>query len=401
MEGQSSVHRDVTVRRPKPLHNRRASLMKSVSETTELQANGSIGGNRARSLTKSSGADAEFKSKYKLNQQPGAVRSETRTRLHRPPGRRRRDRQQSVGAAGRQGESIGSAAAREPSGSPERCQLSASLRSNHPTPRPATLGITAKRSSMRIVIGLLGALLWPLVPLAGQDAPSDVQNDRVTLNSYYGGIPFYTAFHQRMTTRLSILKASRDSELLSEHLRLSETQRSTIESTWITDDGLLPEPVRNTLPNANLQVDEFQIDPKFYQFLEPEQRERLDRLAIEFDGYAGLVLNSVAERVKLSPETVESIRTMLSEYHESAWLPFFRYEFAGRLPADHKYRRCVFVGKYALEVDKAILSALNDDEQRRLSDWLAKEPPYIVSEAVRQIAPLPEGLFGLARYYKR
>src|SRR5690554_5310190 len=149
---------------------------------------------------------------------------------------------------------------------------------------------------MRIATALLGALLWPLVPLIGQDAPPDVQKDRIALNAYYGGMPFYTAFHQRMTTRLSILKLACDSQVLSDHLRLSETQLSSIENKWIIDGGLLPESVRKTLPNANLQVDEFQIDPNFYQFLDAEQRDRLDRLALEFDGYAGLILSSVAER---------------------------------------------------------------------------------------------------------
>lgn len=125
-------------------------------------------------------------------------------------------------------------------------------------------------------------------------------------------------------------------------------------------------------------------------------------MAVEFDGYAGLTLTSVAERVQLTQETRESIRTKLAEYHESTWLPYFRYEFAGKLPADHQYRRCVFVGQYALGVDQVVLSALNDEEQQRLSDWLEIDPPsYDVIEAIRKLAPLPEGLFGLAKYYER
>ena len=255
---------------------------------------------------------------------------------------------------------------------------------------------------MKVAIITLAVFACSAVPLAAQETSSKVEHASVTIDAYYGGLPFYTAFHQHMTTRLSILKASCDSGVLADYLGVSESQRSTIAAKKIADKWALPDSIRENAANANLQIDEFQIDPDFFGFLDSEQRERLDRLAIEFDGYAGIVLVSIAKRVELPERTREAVRSKLAEYHESTWLPYFRYEFAARLPADHTYRRCVFVGQYALGINQTVLSALNEDEHQRLSNWLEKDPPpHEVTEAIRKLAPLPEGLFGLAKYYER
>ncbi len=255
---------------------------------------------------------------------------------------------------------------------------------------------------MRIATAFVTVFLLSAFPSAGQEISSDDLRDSVPIQAYYGGLPFYTAFHQHMTTRLSILKASADSPVLANYLQLTAAQRTIVASKKIADKWAVTDSVRATLPNENFQIDESQIDPDFYGFLDPTQRERLDRLAIEFDGYAGLCLTSVAERVQIPQETCESIRTKLSEYHESIWLPYFRHEFAAQLPADHKYRRCVFVGRYTLGVEGLVLFTLNDNERQMLSTWLKKDPPpYEVTEAIRQLAPLPDGLFGLAKYYER
>lgn len=57
-------------------------------------------------------------------------------------------------------------------------------------------------------IVFLGVGFATVNPLAAQDRSSESEPSRATVHAYYGGIPFYTAFHQHMTTRLSILKAS-------------------------------------------------------------------------------------------------------------------------------------------------------------------------------------------------
>ncbi|MEL6107614.1 MAG: hypothetical protein AAFU85_16365 [Planctomycetota bacterium] len=255
---------------------------------------------------------------------------------------------------------------------------------------------------MRIATVLAAALLLPVFASEGQDLSSEGLRDQVPIQAYYGGLPFYTAFHQHMTTRLSILKASSESPVLTDYLQLTAPQRTIVGTKKITEQWAVTDPVRASLPNENFQIDEFQIDPNFYGFLNPVQRERLDRLAIEFDGSAGLCLTSVAERLQITDETCESIQRKLSDYHESTWLPYFRYEFAARLPADHKYRRCVLVGQYALGVERVVLSALSERERQRLSTWLKKDPPpHEVTEEIRRLAPLPEGLFALAKYYER
>lgn len=267
-----------------------------------------------------------------------------------------------------------------------------------------SVGVTARENVMRPRTILLIAVILqlPLVSASAQDVRPNGEVSPPTPGTYYGGMPYYTAFHQFMATRLSILKASRDSKTLSEHLRLSQEQRSKIDSLRIHDERGLSDEVRATLPDENSQVDEDAINPDFYDFLDVAQRERLDRLTIEFDGYSALSLISVSKRLEISPEKLKSIRATCSKHREAGWLPFFRFEFASRWPTDHLYRRCVFAGQYALVIDQAILQSLEKDEVKRLSDWLSADPPpHAVTEAVRELAPLPEGLFGLAKYYGR
>jgi hypothetical protein len=244
-------------------------------------------------------------------------------------------------------------------------------------------------------------LLIVLRPLMGQTNDPTTQRKQPgelpILPGYFGGLPFYTAFHQSLTTRLLLLKAADDSPELRKHLRLSDRQLKAIDQIEIGDNGRLSDEARSKLLDENIAVDEDVMDPDFYSFLDDTQRESLDRLALEFDGCAGLSRLSVANRLKLSSDTRQAIASTIVEMREHVYLPYFRYRFVAKLPTDHEYRKCVFVGEFLVSMNREILTHLSDKERESYTAWVSRtQPPSAVIEAIKQKAPLPEGLFGLA-----
>lgn len=220
--------------------------------------------------------------------------------------------------------------------------------------------------------------------------------------AYYGGMPFYTAFHQELTTRQSLLKASKDLPKVAEYLQLTMDQQTEISKLRITAAETFSKPFREQLLDDNLPFDEDRIRPEFYSFLTAEQRDRLDRLAIEFDGCSALTLTSIADRLQLSPETRSAIAKKLVDLHDTLWMSYFRANFAGQPAKDHHYRQCVFVGQYTQILEEAVYRCLTDAERTRLQTWLSQQrPEYRVTESIRELAPLPEGLFELTKYYQR
>jgi len=246
---------------------------------------------------------------------------------------------------------------------------------------------------LQLIVGLLAILISRLAAAVASD-PSAIRG----LEGYFGGLPFYTAFHQSSTTRLLLLKAARNVPELKEHLRLSESQMTKIETLQIAEHRQLSDAQRTTLLDENMAIDEDLVDAHFYGFLDETQLESLDRLSVEFDGLAGLTRTSIAKRLKLTPATRDATRKALVSMREQAWLPYFRWEFAAQLPADHEYRKSVFVGKYLILLKQAIAKQLSEDEMKSLAEWLSRtKPPDKVVEAVKRKAPLPNGLFGLVK----
>jgi hypothetical protein len=261
---------------------------------------------------------------------------------------------------------------------------------------------------MRIICLLLASVVLTAteqVTAAIEDSVAAKQQPKEMplASGYVGGLPFYTAFHQGVaTTRLILLKAASDIPELAEYLHLSAPQLKTIKTTKITDGGELTDVQVATLLDENAAVDEELVNPNFYGFLDDAQRERLDRLSLEFDGLAGLSRSSIASRLNLSLATRKRIAITLTRFREEGWLPFFRYEFAGRLPADHGYRKCVFVGEFLAGLNGEIYSHLSADERKACREWNSGTPvPDKVIEAIKRKAPLPEGLFGLVFKHDR
>ncbi len=228
-------------------------------------------------------------------------------------------------------------------------------------------------------------------------APNDAEVRSTVVRGYKGGLPFYTAFHQSWTTRLLLLNASKKIPKLQKHLRLTESQTKHISSLRLSDAGDLPTAIRKTLLDENAAVDEELIDPNFYGFLDDSQRELLDRLALEFDGSAGLCRKSIADRLDLSEKTRKAISSTVVAYREHLYLPYFRYCFAAKLPPDHDFRDCEFSGRYLMLLNQSILQHLSPDERKIHDEWTSHNvPPHSVVEAIRRAAPLPDGLFALA-----
>ncbi|TVP97441.1 MAG: hypothetical protein EA381_14980 [Planctomycetaceae bacterium] len=148
--------------------------------------------------------------------------------------------------------------------------------------------------------------------------------------------------------------------------------------------------------DPNIAFDEDLLDPSFYGILSEAQRELLDRISLEFDGLSGLSRKSIADRLSISETTRTRIAETLVSYRENGWLPYFRYEFAAKLPPDYEYRRCVYVGQFLLALDHTIAEHLNVQELKALNDWIeTTRPPRDVVDAIKKAAPLPGGLFSI------
>ncbi len=111
-----------------------------------------------------------------------------------------------------------------------------------------------------------------------------------------GGMLFHTAFHENVTTRFLLLKTAPHSKELAKSLALDDQQLMHIKS--LQPVKLRPEPAdRNLKENrviSNDQPDEQIVDPAYFEFLRSNQLNRLDVLAIRFDGYSALTRKSRA-----------------------------------------------------------------------------------------------------------
>lgn len=253
--------------------------------------------------------------------------------------------------------------------------------------------------TIRIGIAILITVaLCPRIVSSDEPALQDTKNVYAAVASgYKGGLPFGTAFHQAWTTRLLLLRASGDIPELQHHLRITDAQADRISDLRLVDDEMPSDAQRSKLLDANIAFDEDLLDPKFYAFLDETQRELLDRLAIEFDGSAGLSRISIADRLGLSQKTRQSIASTLVKVREELYLPYYLHCFAAKLPADHSFRDCEFSGRYLTLLNQSILAHLSREERKTHDEWVMRTaPPRSVIEAIKQKSPLPEGLFGLA-----
>jgi len=217
------------------------------------------------------------------------------------------------------------------------------------------------------------------------------------LSGYKGGLPFYTAFHQKYTTRLLLLKTTEETPELKKYLRITDSQSGRLKNLQLFSGGTPSDVHRSKLLDENIAFDEELIDPEFYSFLDVTQRELLDRVAIEFDGSSGLSRVSIANRLVLSNETRDAIAGTLVKYRKELFLPYFRHCFAAKLSEDHEFRDCEFSGRYLALLDQAILEHLSRAERKRYEDWITKTSlPDSVVDAIKRKAPLPKGLVSLA-----
>lgn len=234
--------------------------------------------------------------------------------------------------------------------------------------------------------------------VASTVAADAMQRESVLVGAegYKGGLPFYTAFHQGLTTRLLLLHASRKSPELAKHLRLSEEQRQHIEKLALPDLHSLRSDHSDAILDDNAAIDEEIVDPDFYNFLDEEQRSRLDGVSLVFDGWSAISRTSLSNRLQLSDETRLAVAAVITKHREDIFLPYARYVFAAKLPKDHDFRDCEFTGRYLSALNRAIAEKLSPDELKRFIDWANRSPPkHEVVESIRGLAPLPAGLFGL------
>lgn len=246
-------------------------------------------------------------------------------------------------------------------------------------------------------ISLLLALSW-CSNTDGQESAAKLsaKPDVLNVGGYYGGLPFYTAFHQQMTTRLILLKAAPGIPELTGYLLLTDAQSQSFKDLRLPDRSELTEAQIATLLDPNIAFDEHLLDPSFYSILSEDQRELLDRISVEFDGLSGLSRKSIADRLSISEASRTRIGESLVSYRDNGWLPYFRYEFAAKLPLDHDYRKCVFVGQFLLALNQAIAEQLNAQELEAWNDWIkSTQPPRDVVESIKRAAPLPGGLFSI------
>jgi hypothetical protein len=179
-------------------------------------------------------------------------------------------------------------------------------------------------------------------------------------------------------------------------LLLTDAQSQSFKDLKIPDRLKLTEAQVATLLDPNIAFDEHLLDPSFYSTLSEAQQELLDRISVEFDGPAGLTRKSIADRPSISETTRTRIAKTLVSYRENGWLPYFRYEFASKLPPDHEYRRSVYVGQFLLALDHTIAEQLNAPELKAWNDWIeTTRPPREVVDAIKRAAPLPGGLFSI------
>src|SRR5262249_14274077 len=114
--------------------------------------------------------------------------------------------------------------------------------------------------------------------------------------------------------------------------------------------------------DPNAEPDEQVLEPGYFAFLKGAQLQRLDVLALRFDGFIALNRKSVAGSLRRGDARRSQIEKMTAEVRETIVLPQFRWEFAGAKPEDVKYRNCLFAGAACALLNLRIVDSLTDEE---------------------------------------
>lgn len=252
------------------------------------------------------------------------------------------------------------------------------------------------------LLGVYGLLLIFTCPsVAAQAEPSVRLEDRLSTLGYPGSMSLRTAFHQGRTTRFLLLKCSEKSIRLRKYLRLTSSQLNSIHNLKPLDANVVSQNRSResspALTDSNAEPDEQVINPKYFAFLTTDQLSRLDRVAFVFDGCAAITRTSVADRIDLPTAKKEELSAIVKMSREGVFLPFFRSRFPGRSDPN-KCIDCLFVGKFITNLNHRLLHALSEDETKRLEEWMSdNSPPAEMIEELMELAPLPDGLMGVAR----
>ena len=218
------------------------------------------------------------------------------------------------------------------------------------------------------------------------------------LLSYPGGMLFHTAFDENVTTRFLLLKASLHSEAVKKYLSLDENQLLQVKELR---PAKLAEANDGDDGDLNAEPDEQVLQPDYFAFLKAEQLQKLDVLALRFDGYIALNRKSVAEYLRLGDASKLQIEKMTLDVREKIILPQFRWEFAAKLPKDSKYRSCLFAGSVCAQLNLRIVDTLTDQECQRLQDLFAAYTDAVGAiEAIEKAAVLPDGIRTLREFIK-
>jgi hypothetical protein len=240
--------------------------------------------------------------------------------------------------------------------------------------------------------------LWLLpfclvIPLAwSQEATGPVDQRRELMKtgcmlSYPNGLLDQGHFYGTVSTRYLLLKASKQSELIASRLKLTEEQKLEVKRLV---------PVGQELERFD-PTDEQMVEPKYFDFLEPEQLEVLDKLALRFDGYASLFRVSMAERLELSQESLKAIAAIIDNHRETVVAPLLQNQIAEvRKPKDYDFRILHWSGQFGAMVNIEIVNALKDDECDRLYAFAIGLNELVETmDAIQDLAPLPKGLLAI------
>lgn len=250
------------------------------------------------------------------------------------------------------------------------------------------------------MLGIVSAACLLAQEQAALDAPTREQlRSSAWLYGYPRGMFQHTAMFHTITTRYQLLKAATDCKELSSFLNLSEKQLETVRQLDVVSEQVWHE--INT-GDENAQPDEQFVDPKYFDFLQADQLERLDFVAFWFDGYASLLHSSVAARLNLQPETRQRIAEAITNIRNEVVLPNSWSRFAGPQPNDGDYMDCYFAGAVCAQLNVQIIEILSDAECSRLDEWLrarfdTKEFGEAIA-AIRKRAILPGGVLSLSDF---
>lgn len=217
------------------------------------------------------------------------------------------------------------------------------------------------------------------------------------LYGYPRGMLQHTAMLHTITTRYQLLRAATDCKELSSFLNLTDEQLEIVRRLNVVSEDVWFEHNKDDL---NAQPDEQYVEPKYFDFLQAEQVERLDFVAFWFDGYASLSRSSIAERLRLAPETRQRIAEAIANIRDNVVIPNSWRRFGGPQPKDGDYMDCYFAGAWCAQLNLQIIEILSDDECSRLHAFLdSTYEPIAVGDliaAVRKRARLPDGVLALA-----